>query len=66
VPILPVSIAGSGDAVPCDRIVANSPAVVTVAVHEPIPTGDLDSTRVAEEALRRIEVGLRSARPAAT
>jgi 1-acyl-sn-glycerol-3-phosphate acyltransferase len=64
VPVLPVSIAGSGDAVPCNRIIANSPAVVTVAVHEPISTGDLDSTRVAEEALRRIENGLRSARDA--
>lgn len=60
-PVIPVSIAGSGEAVPCDRVLANAPAVVRVEVHPAIPTRDADPAAVARGALRAIEAGLRSA-----
>jgi len=36
-PVLPITIAGSAEALPCGQIVANGPAEVTVEVHPAIP-----------------------------
>lgn len=59
-PVLPVTILGSAEALPCGKIVANGPATVVVEVHPPIAASE-DSAEIAREAVRRIESALSGA-----
>jgi 1-acyl-sn-glycerol-3-phosphate acyltransferase len=60
-PVLPITIAGSADALPCGHMVASAPATVSVEIHPAIATREVDAAGVAQEARRRIESSSRCA-----
>ncbi|HEY8042059.1 MAG TPA: lysophospholipid acyltransferase family protein [Polyangiaceae bacterium] len=61
VPVLPITIAGSAEALPYGRMVFDAPATICVEIHAPIATRDVDPVEVAREARQRVEAGLASA-----